>query len=333
MRKSILLAVLLCGSLHYVQAQTSTGVAPRTLKMEEYEKAKTFIIKDLDNETYAKFDNAWILDRYEMRKPYYITGDDGMKKRIDLYKLIAKDGMQELGTVIYYTTEKGKVYIAVLPGFTADAKIWEKYFEDIHAIDKEEKFYVLKLSYILSKELSFQLYKSMNQGKDTKAESATYGNDICFPGNEEVAMADGSKKLLSTVKTGDQIVTVDPATNHTTVTAVKALVTHEAKNYAITQLLLLSAKEQATAAGVEIKLTSKVLQATPNHPMLTVAGRKKIGEVVAGDQIVCLDDQQHYQTFTVYNKTENAGGIQKVYNIVADGGSTMVMNNVMVMQK
>ena len=42
---------------------------PRPLKMEEYEKAKTFTIKNLDEDTYAKFENTYILDRYEVRKP------------------------------------------------------------------------------------------------------------------------------------------------------------------------------------------------------------------------------------------------------------------------
>jgi uncharacterized protein YkwD len=150
-----------------------------------------------------------------MRKPYFITGDDGLKKRMDLYKVIAKDGMQELGTIIFYTNEKGKKYTALQPNFTADSKVWERYFEDIHLIDKEEKNFVLKLSYILSKEMSFQLYKAINKGKDMKEESATYGSDICFPGDQLVAMADGSKKQLDKIRTGDRVLTIEPVTKKT----------------------------------------------------------------------------------------------------------------------
>src|ERR1700737_579998 len=109
--------------VHYVlQAQQKT--AAHALAMEEYEKAKTFTVKDLDNDTYIKFDNTYILDRYEGRKPYFITGDDGQKKRVDLYRFILKDGMQELGTVLFYTTEKGKIYHVCLPNFRADGKVW-----------------------------------------------------------------------------------------------------------------------------------------------------------------------------------------------------------------
>src|ERR1700744_5942009 len=214
MMKSIFFsACLLVVGMITVRAQDTA--ANRALTMAEYDKAKTFSVGDLDKDTYVKIENTYILDRGGFGKPYFITGDDGMKKRIDLYKLILKDGRVELGTVIYYTTEKGKRYTACMPGYKADGKVWEKYFEDIHAIDKEEKFFVLKLSYVLSKELGFQLYRAAaaGQGKDLskERESGTYGNDICFPGDMQVTMADGTARDLSQVKAGDEIVTVDPA--------------------------------------------------------------------------------------------------------------------------
>jgi hypothetical protein len=336
MRK-IFLSILLLASAWASQAQgggAAAAPAARVLTAEEYEKAKSFKVKDLDNDTYVKFENTYVLDRYEMRKPYFITGDDGQKKRIDLYKLVAKEGMQELGTMIYYTNEKGTLYTAVLPGFKADAAIWEKYFEDIHAIDKEEKNFVLKLSYVLSKEFGFQQYKVANQGKNLKEESATYSNNICFPGTQEVAMANGATRALKDIRPGDRVITVDPVTRQANTVTVKQLVAHQAENYAITSLLVIAAEEQQTAEGAEVRLTCKVLQATPNHPMMTSSGQKPIGEINTGEQIICRDERTHaYQTFTVFNKTEAAGGVQKVYNMVVDGGSTFMMNGVMVLQK
>ncbi|WP_168194061.1 Hint domain-containing protein [Pontibacter sp. SGAir0037] len=315
------------------KAQTA-AVNPRPLTMDEYKKAKAFAINNLDKDTYVKIENTYILDRYEMRKPYFITGDDGLKKRIDLYKLMAKEGMQELGLMIFYTNEKGKQYKAVLPNFTADGKVWEQYFEDIHAIDKEEKNYVLKLSYILSKELGFQQYKVINQGKDLKAESATYGNDICFPGDQVVAMANGSRKLLRDILPGDEVVTVNPETKLETVTKVRELVAHEAKNYAITQLVVIAAEEKAGKKETTIHLKDKVLEATPNHPMKTRAGDKKIGEIAEGEEILCFNKETNsYEPYTVLRKKEFAGGVQKVYNMVADQGTTFLMNDVVVKQK
>lgn len=309
-------------------------VNPRPVTMAEYEKVKTFTIKDLDKDSYAKFENAYILDRYEMRKPYFITGDDGLKKRMDLYKFIAKEGMQELGLVIFYTNEKGKLYTACLPNFTADDKVWEKYFEDIHATDKVEKNYVLKLSYILSKEVGFQLYKAVNQGKDLTKESATYGNDICFPGDQQVMLADGRSKLLSEVKAGDRIITISPETKANTVIDVKELVQHEAKNYAITRLVLTHAKENLSTTGTHVLLSSKVIEATPNHPMQTKSGNKEIGKVNEGDEILCFNSESgSYESYLVTSKVAYAAGTQKVYNIIAGEGTPFLMNGVMVLQK
>lgn len=331
MRKTTL-TFLLASSFYLAHAQTK--VNPRPLTMAEYDKAKTFAIADLDKDSYVKFENIYILDRYEARKPYFITGDDGLKKRIDLYKLIAKEGMQEIGLMVFYTNERGKVYKALVPDFTADGKVWEKYFQDIDNINKEEKNFILKLSYILSKEMSFQQYKVLNGGKEMKEEGATYGNDICFPGNEVVQMANGAKKLLKEVKTGDEVLTVDLATHQSTIVKVKELTTHEAKNYAITHLTLVSAKTINTAFGTDVRLTGKLLQATPNHPMMTKEGNRKIGEVTEGQEVLCLNEKTgKYEAYTVLQKTEKAGGIQKVYNMVADGGTTFLMNGVMVMQK
>jgi transcription elongation GreA/GreB family factor len=328
--RRVILSVITAVSFLGTKAQDTSKVNPRPLTLQEYNKAKTFTVKDLDKDTYVKFDNSYILDRYELRKPYFITGDDGLKKRIDLYKLIAKDGMQELGTLIYYTNEKGKQYSALQPNFTANAKVWEKYFEDIHSIEKEEKSFVLKLSYILSKEMSFQLYKALNNRKDMKKEAGTYGSDICFPGEMLVAMADGTEKPLEQITAGDIILTTDPITKQATRAAVKELTEHAAKNYALTTLLVIASKE----SGNEIELTTKLLKATPNHPMVTTSSQKKMSEITIGDEVLCLDEKTNtYQPFKVFSKMEAAGGNQKVYNMVVNTGTTFIVNGVVVMQK
>jgi hypothetical protein len=330
--KKILTSLVLLSVQFAIHAQDSAKM--HTLSVDEYEKAKTFKVKDLDNDTYIKFENTYVLDRYESRKPYFITGDDGLKKRVDIYRFLLREGKVELGTLIFYTNEKGTLYEACLPNFRADSKVWEKYFSDIHAIDKVEPNFVLKLSYVLSREFGFQLYKAANQGKDISREAGTYGMDICFPGDVQVSMGDGSKKLLREVKKGDRIITVDPGTHMATTTEVTALVAHDEKNYAITRLLLLGADEKITLAGMEVKLSAKELNATPNHPVVTATGEKKMGDVKEGDEILCLDNQTGiYERYMVWSKTEQAGGVQKVYNIETNGGSTFIMNEVMVMQK
>ena len=329
--RSLVLPAMLALSISLSAQETPN---PRPLKIEEYEKAKTFTIKNMDEETYAKFENAYILDRYEMRKPYFITGDDGLKKRIDLYNFIAKDGMQSLGVLIFYTNEKNQVYKALLPNFTADSKVWEKYFEDIHAIDKVEKNFVLKLSYVMSKELGFQVYKSLNQGKDLAKESATYGNDICFPGNQEVTLADGRTKKLADIRSGDLLITIDTETSKPSIIKVDALVEHEAKNYAITKLLLLHTTETINDRGIDVAFSAKVLEATPNHPMMTTKGEKSLGDMETGNEVLCYNEiSGTYVPYRVFHKEEIAVGKQKVYNIMGSKDTPFLMNGVMVLQK
>src|ERR1700729_2280980 len=226
MKRILLSLCLLVAGMGRLWAQDTASA--RALSMEEYEKAKTFSVGDPDKDTYVKFDNTYILDHHGFGKPYFITGDDGKRKRIDLYKLVLKEGRVELGTVIYYTTESGKRYTACMPGYKADPKIWRKYFEDVHAIDKEEPFYVLKLSYVLSEELGFQLYRAASGGQSGTAsrEAGTYGNDICFPGDMRVSMADGTKKQVSEVRPGDAVVTVDPVTHLERAATVRELTVH-----------------------------------------------------------------------------------------------------------
>jgi hypothetical protein len=317
----------------------SKDTTARALSMSEYEHARTLVIPDLDKDSYLKFENTYILDRNDYGKPYFITGDDGLRKRIDLYKLILKEGRIELGTLIYYTTEAGKRYTACMPGFKADPKVWGKYFEDVHAIDREEKNFVLKLSYVLSKELGFQLYHAAAaaQGKDVskERESGTYGNDICFPGDRLVTLADGRPKRISEIRSGDEILSVDPRTHAATKVKVTGLSVHEAKNYAITRLLLVSAEERSTGRdrAREILLHARELEATPNHPLPTMAGTKKAGEVREGDELLCRDDRGAMHPYRVWFKTESPGGIRPVYNIVAGDGGSMLIDGVVVSQK
>jgi hypothetical protein len=319
-----LIIVLIIASNVYSQ-----GVNPRPITMAEYQKAKTFTIESLDNDTYIKFENTYILDRYEAKKPIFITGDDGLKKRIDLYKLVAKENIQDLGLMVFYTTEKNKLYKALVPNFTADGKVWNQYFEDIHAIDKIEPNFVLKLSYVISRELAFQQYKNLNGGKEID-EHATYGNDICFTGDQMVSMTNGQSKLLKDVKSGDQILSYDSQTEQEIVVEVKELLVHEAQNYAITQLTLI----KETINGNNILLQSKIVKATPNHPMQTSLGAKKMGEIAIGDGVLCLNKatgkMEEYQVLLQKEFTE---GKQKVYNIEANTGTTLLLNGVMVKQK
>ena len=106
--KCILLSLgLLVAGVGVLRAQDTTG--GRTLTMAEYKKSETFFVKDLDKDTYVKFDNTYILDKSGFGKPYFITGDDGQRQRIDLYKLILKDGRVELAEALAHADSRANL--------------------------------------------------------------------------------------------------------------------------------------------------------------------------------------------------------------------------------
>ena len=326
--RMLLICCLIISSV--VLAQT-----PKGLTMEEYQKARTFLIKDFDNDTYVKFDNnAYVLDKNETEKPIFITGDDQLKKRIDLYTLIRRSDNSSIGRMIYYTNENGKLYVACLPNVSADKKVWDTYFEDIHASEREEKNYALKMTYILSKELSQQRYKATLKGAEVdRSEAGTYGTDICFPGDEQVTMAGGGSLPLRDISAGDQIVSIDPVTRQATIVRVKQLITHTAQDYAVTTLGLYSVTESAQAQGLLVQQYSRTVKATPNHPALTTAGEKNFGAVNIGDEVLGQETDGTIRRYTVWNIRQAAGGLQPVYNLETESGETLVLNGLILLQK
>ena len=61
MRQNFLLILL--AALPLCSIAQEKQLNPRPMTMEEYEKAKQFAVKDLDNDTYVKIDNSYILER------------------------------------------------------------------------------------------------------------------------------------------------------------------------------------------------------------------------------------------------------------------------------
>ncbi|SDZ82986.1 hypothetical protein [Pedobacter hartonius] len=66
--------------------------------------------------------------------------------------------------------------------------------------------------------------------------------------------------MLKDLRAGDEVISVDPKTKATSVVKVKELTTHDAKNYALTSLVLIAAHRKSKPAGTQIHLNAKVKQ-------------------------------------------------------------------------
>jgi hypothetical protein len=151
----------------------------RGLTLDEYKKAKTFAVNDLDNDTYLKFENAYVLDRYEMRPPYVFKYSDGIERRIYLYRLLDNKTKASLGmTAVYFTPGDGKKIHVCIPNPQAEKAVWAQYIDDLKEYAGAEKGFGSAFAYVTSRELAALA------GGGAGATAASAGKtdfDVCFP--------------------------------------------------------------------------------------------------------------------------------------------------------
>lgn len=326
---SLFLAIALVFALQLAYAQDD---ALRGMTQEEYELAKTAQVDDLDNDTYVKIgDGDYVLDRYEMKPPYFITGDSGIKKRIDVYKLLDRESMGELGLVVYFTnTEAEETFNLVIPNMATKGDVWNMYFDDIHQHDREEGDVALKMSYVLSKEVAYLMQKS--SGVDMSAmdqDNSDY--DFCFAADARVTMADGSDKMISEVEVGDVVLTLDQGISKPVL--VEGIDIHQKAEIQLAKAVLfpvesVTASLNGTAGTAAIELT-----ATANHPVLTTAGKKALGDLQSGDILLKYDAQSGQSVaYQVHFVSPAYDFVKKVYNLEVEGESYLV-NELLVLEK
>ena len=325
--------VLLLAGFYNFDAQAQDNGDVRGMTPEEYTMALEVTVEDLDHDTYIKLaDGQYVLDRYDMKPPYFITGDSGVKKRIDLYKLMDRETMSELGLIAFFTnTESGETFNLVMPNVATKGEVWNMYFDDIHQHDREEKDVALKMSYILSKEVAYLMQKS--SGVDMSAmESSDADYDFCFPAQARVTLQDGSQKKIADITAGEAVVTyLEGKRVITTVTSVSI---HKKNNIQLSKVILLPV-ETLTAAVQDESYTSSIVEliATANHPVMTENGKKTIRALKAGDILY-----RHHPMTNVLEKysvgftTHAYDSTQEVYNLTTEAGSYLV-NEILVLGK
>lgn len=303
----------------------------RGMTADEYEIAKSAQVEDLDNDTYVKIsDGNYVLDRYEMKPPYFITGDSGIKKRIDVYKIMDRESMGDLGLVVYFTnTEADETFNLVIPNMATSGEVWNMYFDDIHQRDREEGDVALKMSYVLSKEVAYLMQKS--SGVDMSAmdqENSDY--DFCFAADALVTMADGSDKMISEVEVGESILTIEQGMSK--LVRVEGIDTHQKADITLAKAVLFPV-EEVTASLTSIRFSVTELIATSNHPVMTASGAKALGELLPGDLLTKYDAQTGHSTqYKVHFVNPTYKSAKKVYNLDVEGEHYLV-NQVLVLEK
>jgi len=295
-------------------AFAQTSGAARGMTMDDFNKTKAFKIKDWDADTYVKFDNVYVLDRYEMRPPYVFKYSDGIERRIYLYKLLDNKTKKELGLMAFYHTPgNGKTINLCIPNPGADKSVWAAYIDELKHQGEQEKGLLSAFSYVISREMSGLL---VNGGQSAPS-TAKSDYDVCFPAGTPITLSDGTQKAIEQIKAGDQVMGYDAKHHQPVAAEVIERQLHEGKSYAISHLLLLPAED--VLVSIHATLPVVELEATPNHPMLTSRGRRKMQQVQVGDILYLYDAATaSFREMRVLQSTAAFRQTSKVYNLVTN---------------
>jgi hypothetical protein len=317
--KKILFLLLLTIGFQSLQAQK--------MSMEEYKLVTEFRIENLDEDTYIKINQAYVLDRYKMKPAYFIAGEKETKNRVDLYTVIRRQDLTKLGLLMVYTDMTTKKLSYICLPFQADNEVWVRYYDDLKYGGREQPAMAFAIGSVLSKELS-NIMVAGASGNDYEVENSDY--DICFPAGSAISMLNGLTAPIEKIAIGDTVLAMDTF-GQLLATVVTAIEIHETRA-PLVKIITMPAQMQtaATAAASTGYLPHLHLLATPNHPLLTADGKMKIGDLYPSQELMGVFDGEIQQFKVKY--VSMVGAAQKVYNLKTIAGN-YVVNNVLVSDK
>lgn len=329
--KSACMLVMILSGVSTSSFGQEASEAGRGITLEEYAKVKSFTFKNLDEDTYVKFDNSYILDRYQMKPPYVFKYSDGIERRFYLYKLMDNKTKKELGmVVVYHLPAEKKTINLCIPNATAGKEVWARYIDDLKELGAKENGLLSTYSYVLSKEMSVLAGGSSAQAVSAAGGAGDY--DVCFPENAMIMLPDGQEKPIHAIQAGEQVAAFDQATGKLISTTVVEVETHAEKMYNLTSVVLF--KEELTASvfmgGLSVNY---MVEATANHPVMTDKGRKTMDQLTAGDNLYVYDGiNGSVNLLKVMQVTHNIRKAPKVYNLVTAKKNYLV-NRTVVLDK
>jgi len=309
-----------------VSAQTASASASMTV--DQLKAIKAIKVANLDKDTYFK-SGGFILDRYEERPAYVFTYSDGITRKIYLYKVFTVEDTKELGLLaIYQNTKTADIKPFVIPGASADRKAWDAYIDDLKYVGEKEPGLMSTLTFVLSREMAGLLSSGGAKSDDGGSKKKEEYN-FCFAPDAPVTMADGSSKNISDVAVGDSVLGYDEANKTLVPTAVTQLDTHQG-NFDMAGVWL-SATNDVTADTRSALTAPVLLEATANHPIMTAAGRKALGDVKAGDVLYRYDPTTNgVTTYHVVQTQKVIRSVKNVYNLATQSGAYLVDQTVVM---
>ncbi|GAB3641855.1 Hint domain-containing protein [Spirosoma arcticum] len=307
-----------------VWAQTATAVG---MTLDQLKAIKAIKIANLDKDTYLK-SGAFILDRYEERPAYVFNYTDGITRKIYLYKIFSAADTKDLGLLALYQNGKtNEVKPFVIPGASADRAAWDAYIDDLKYVGEKEPGLMSTLAFVLSREMAGLL----EGGSGKTAEGGTKKKEefnFCFAPDAPVTLPDGSAKAISAVAVGDLILGYDTQIKTFAPTRVTHVDTHQSNGFALVGVWLAPANE--LTAGNQAKPAQPVLlEATPNHPVLTATGRKSLGNMQTGELLYRFENGKPV-AYRVVRAESSVRSVKTVYTLTTEVGAYVIAETVVL---
>jgi hypothetical protein len=261
----------------------------------------------------------------DMKKGYYlwekfsrsISSADG-QRTVKVNALIQESNSKVCAWMLIYQKSGSIPIYFCIPTQASDNEVWNKSFTDLRDRNLSTDAY---LAY------SWALYNLVGQ----------LSNDydkICFTANTLITMAEGTQKLITDIEEGDSILSYDYLTLKPITSKVSKLIVHNDQQYNITRITLNNDKLLFASSNNNYINTSFVIEATPNHPVVTTKGIKTIGELTANDKLLYYDfNLNEFYELPIIKTEKNVKEVDNVYNIKLIDNINYIANNLVVLMK
>ena len=274
----------------------------RGFTLAEYASVKTMTFKNIEKNTYVR-DKNFVFDRPEDKPFYAFNLNDGIERKIFLYKIKDGSSSKNVGSLAVFSL-KGKLTNLVIPNLLAPKEVWTQYLEDLKNNSKVADGFAICVAYMLS-----QLGSEVEKPSSTQEEKDP--NDFCFPADIFVSLANGTEKKITEIKIGDTVA----GTPNSKVTAVDS----HTGTFKLHRILVRPNGQAWVSTHVKDGLIT--LEATQNHPVLTLTGKKRVKALQKGDWLFVRDAVSgRYITAEIVALVPNARTVSQVFNLKTESG-------------
>lgn len=282
----------------------------RGITLAEYTKVKTVVLKNVEKKTYIR-EQGFIFDRPE-ESLFSFNLNDGIERKIYLYHIMDGISSKNIGSLAVFTMQGKQINLAI-PNKLAPNDVWTQYLNDLKASNKAADGLAVCIAFMFSKGVT----------EITKDSTLEETNDLCFPTETFINLADGNEKPIAEVKIGDSVTGIVPG-------KVVQVDFHEG-TFHLNRILVRPNGQAWVSTHLKDGLIA--LEATQNHPVLTLMGKRTVGQLKKGDWLFVRDAVSgRYLTAEIAKIEINARTVSQVFNLKTEGG-TYEAESIIVLDK